>query len=623
MIVGRCRCWPTSWMVALAWMHTSRGFSSVLVRRHQAAVLNGIMIGPTTRKRNRFGAFIRRGRRAGGSTSSSGQTPSRHDQDPTTTMAEWSFLSSQQRWIYSGTTSRLFYSSMNDEQYCDPLVAADFLLSTERTSSSSHADDHTSPRGAEDDDEFGSDAVPSASSETQAEPNMGDEEELFLDVDDNEIVAARKLAEGWQDHPSMRQRIDFQSWHVPEGRHVQSILKEAAPHLASRLEFLQHTTGKRRVKIVRSVKEELTVEQRVGGGANDAARLILIHPDAPSLADLLLSANAAADTLAGLIQGGAVTQGPVVPITFTNQDLTVSYILTRLLPPEAHPPPSAFETIGHVAHYNLKRQHLPYRFLIGAVTLSQLRPIIATVIHKVGTVQGPYRTYRYELLAGEDQLHVTHTEASVKLQFDVAAVYWCSRLSEERQRLVQSVFQPHQTIADAFCGVGALCLQAARVKQCMIVANDWNAAAVQALHHNVQLNQMTAHFRSITEMDAYKFLVDLGVKHQSSLPHHVVMNFPLEAPKFLGALRWWPTNADISPRFHVYTFCESADHALRQVAEALVPMTDESVFADDDNLASCRPTVHMVRDVTPNTTVACVSFSATPKLLKIVQGDFS
>jgi tRNA G37 N-methylase Trm5 len=144
---------------------------------------------------------------------------------------------------------------------------------------------------------------------------------------------------------------------------------------------------------------------------------------------------------------------------------------------------------------------------------------------------------------------------------------------------------------------------------------------VQALQHNARLNHVAASFVSITELDAYKFLVDLGVK-QASLPHHVVMNYPLEAPKFLGALRWWPTHSDIAPRLHVYTFCESPQGALRQVAEALVPMTDESIF-DEDDFASCNVTVHMVRDVTPNTTVACVSFSATADLLKVVQGDFS
>lgn len=410
---------------------------------------------------------------------------------------------------------------------------------------------------------------------------------------------AKKLLNDWKYHPAIHQDIGFQSWKVHD-RYIQTALQLAEEYLASRVEVLQHSPGRRRIKLVQS------------GDSEDASKILLIHPDTPPLCELVETCNS---TLAEFIRNDTISQGPIVPLSFTHEDFTVSYILAQLLPSKVHPPPSAFETIGHVAHYNFKRHHLPFRFLIGAVTLSQL-PHIETVIHKVGQVSGPYRTYEYELLAGEDRLQVQHTEASCKLEFDVSSVYWCSRLSEERQRLIQVEFQPKQVIADAFCGVGALCIQAVRAKQCTILANDWNEKAVEAFQHNARLNHIAGSC-TFSQMDAYKFLVDLGVKH-SSLPHHVVMNYPLEAPKFLGALRWWPTDATVAPRVHVYTFCESADHALRQVADALIP-SDETVFDDFD----CNVHVHIVRDVTPNTTVACVSFSATSELLKVIQGDFS
>ena len=31
--------------------------------------------------------------------------------------------------------------------------------------------------------------------------------------------------------------------------------------------------------------------------------------------------------------------------------------------------PSAFETIGHVAHFNLLSEHAPYKYIIGAIVL--------------------------------------------------------------------------------------------------------------------------------------------------------------------------------------------------------------------------------------------------------------
>jgi tRNA (guanine37-N1)-methyltransferase len=47
-------------------------------------------------------------------------------------------------------------------------------------------------------------------------------------------------------------------------------------------------------------------------------------------------------------------------------------VLTRLLP-DGIEVPSSFETIGHIAHMNLRDQQLPYRKLIGQVSAGTLR----------------------------------------------------------------------------------------------------------------------------------------------------------------------------------------------------------------------------------------------------------
>lgn len=41
----------------------------------------------------------------------------------------------------------------------------------------------------------------------------------------------------------------------------------------------------------------------------------------------------------------------------------------RLLPPDTEVP-TAFETVGHIAHLNLKEEHLPYKHVIGQVPCS-------------------------------------------------------------------------------------------------------------------------------------------------------------------------------------------------------------------------------------------------------------
>ncbi len=49
-------------------------------------------------------------------------------------------------------------------------------------------------------------------------------------------------------------------------------------------------------------------------------------------------------------------------------DCLLDHILRELLPAEVEVP-SSFETVGHIAHLNLREQHLPYKNVIGQVIL--------------------------------------------------------------------------------------------------------------------------------------------------------------------------------------------------------------------------------------------------------------
>ncbi len=60
-------------------------------------------------------------------------------------------------------------------------------------------------------------------------------------------------------------------------------------------------------------------------------------------------------------------------------------VLQRLLPSGVEIP-SSFETIGHIAHLNLREAHLPYKFLIAQVMLDKFSAI-KTVINKIGEKQ--------------------------------------------------------------------------------------------------------------------------------------------------------------------------------------------------------------------------------------------
>jgi tRNA (guanine37-N1)-methyltransferase len=444
-----------------------------------------------------------------------------------------------------------------------------------------------------------------------------------------------ELTRRWRSLPALNTTINFRSWIVPQGKHLQSLIQHKAvrPYLATRHALLEHVH--QRVKVVRSLPDE-------NHELSATSKLVLLHPDAPAWEDASAEIHKLLETEDSDFK---VQDGPLVPLALTYKNFTAAYLLEHALPKEVHPVPTAFETIGHVAHLNLRTRHLPYRYMIGQILLESL-PTIETVILKVGEVQGPYRTYDLEVLAGRPDTQVNLSESGVSLQFDVKNVYWCSRLSEERQRLLRSEIKDGQWVADVFCGVGALVLQAAKHKNCRISANDWNPDAVDALRSNIALNGVSDKFVDIRCGDAYEFLMDLGVRgsESSQMPDHIHMNYPLEAPSFLGALRWWPLSNQkhtqqqslhtaVAPRVHVYTFAKAdattnrsaEDVAVDIVAEELLPMGESTTHRLNElnQEYDCNVNVHNVRDVAPGKLVICVSFSATDKLIRYMQGDFS
>eukprot|EP00577_Skeletonema_sp_RCC1716_P012282 CAMPEP_0113409250 /NCGR_PEP_ID=MMETSP0013_2-20120614/21047_1 /TAXON_ID=2843 ORGANISM="Skeletonema costatum, Strain 1716" /NCGR_SAMPLE_ID=MMETSP0013_2 /ASSEMBLY_ACC=CAM_ASM_000158 /LENGTH=409 /DNA_ID=CAMNT_0000295355 /DNA_START=554 /DNA_END=1784 /DNA_ORIENTATION=- /assembly_acc=CAM_ASM_000158 len=355
----------------------------------------------------------------------------------------------------------------------------------------------------------------------------------------------------------------------------------------------------------------------------------------------------------------------------------VTRILSKMLPEEAQPPPSSYEQVGHVVHVNLKAQHVDYGKIIGSILLDRLQPTTKTVVNKLGEVGGPFRTYQMGLLAGEDDssfklgevggpfrtyqmgllageddyfVHVV--EHGVSLYFDLRKVYWCTRLEGERTYMLKNEFQPNQIIADAFCGCGAQLIRAASKKGCRIVANDLNPDAVEYCKESARKNGIDvspANF-DVQCGDAREFIMNLGMRmsesssttpsssdttiNASKLPHHLLLNFPLDSPSFLNALRWWPSGEvmDPPPRIHVYTFARGDDErteaevAIDMVADGLLPEGGYSIASkfrgDYLNELGCNVEAREIRDAAPGKLVICVSFSASRTLLRRMQGDF-
>lgn len=496
-----------------------------------------------------------------------------------------------------------------------------------------------------------------------------------------------------------------------------------------------------RVKVVRRLDDSGILDQSIlekNDYEDKSMRLVLLRPDA-------LLENQNTEEVKFL---KSFSVGPNITVSLDYTSFPIQGILSEILPPSALPPPTGFEQVGHILHLNLKDHHKPYGKLIGKLLLDRFSPRISCVIDKVGEVAGPYRTYPLEILACDsDQKYQTDTnkiknskdkynpfwveiqEAGINLQFDLQKVYWCSRLSGERAYLLKNELNlpistlqenkdetlqdnasitkkrsrqskrkhvekgiedssnDHIIIADAFCGVGALCIQAYKqlslntghdtkkndsndlsTSKVSVWANDWNADAVKFCRDNARRNGIKnikknkqIEFNneggfSVVCGDAFDFISELGMVSTNSdsdgrnlLPHHLLMNFPLDSPSFLGALRWWPSSQlNIETKVHLYTFARADDGygeqndydnefqsdnfrnaievAIDMVADSLVPeggASEKSRFRGEYlNNLGCNVKAREVRDVAPGKVVVYVQFTVTKNLLKTMQGDF-
>lgn len=257
-------------------------------------------------------------------------------------------------------------------------------------------------------------------------------------------------------------------------------------------------------------------------------RLVLLSPAASTVDSLPTAAKNLVN------EGVAKLTSHQVEITYDN--ISADEILRRVLP-EGVEIPRGFETIGHVAHFNLRDQQLPYRKVIGKVILDK-NPCLRTVVTKIGSLSNEFRTFDMEVIAGCNDTQVVVRERKLKLEFDFRKVYWNSRLCEERVRLLEQV-QPDDIVCDLFGGVGAFALMSAE-KGCRVYANDLNPAGAEAMRRNASLNRLDM---TIFNMDARECVKALGKVNLEDMPAtvrrrvHIIMNLPELALDFLDAFR--------------------------------------------------------------------------------------
>ncbi|KAL9181678.1 hypothetical protein ACHAXT_012021 [Thalassiosira profunda] len=328
--------------------------------------------------------------------------------------------------------------------------------------------------------------------------------------------------------------------------------------------------------------------------------------------------------------------------------------------------PSSFEIAGHIAHVNLRSEALPYKYLVGRAILDKNRPRIRVVVNKVGEVEGEFRTFPMEILAGEgldveevermcagkttdgggagngdvasnevramvgpqhqQLMEVEVREHGCRFRLDFARVYFNSRLQGEHERLVREIVRDATerklercVVADAMAGVGPFAVpltsaNAPHYRKTKVVchANDLNPVSYEYLRRNARANKCFADRLIASNLDAREFIHKAN--RDGVAADHFIMNLPQLAPEFLDAFRGWTFGAadgsDISkrPRVHVHCFDEKArgpEDAAR-VETQVRRRCERALGCEIEERDEFRARV--VRDVGPRKNMLCASF---------------
>ena len=321
-------------------------------------------------------------------------------------------------------------------------------------------------------------------------------------------------------------------------------------------------------------------------------------------------------------------------------------IISAILPEdEQGETPSGFSLVGHVAHLNLRDEYLKYKHLIAEILIDK-NAGVRTVINKIDDVgeENEFRTFRYEVLAGPDDLNVTISEEGCIFKFDYSKVYWNSRLNTEHTRLVAS-FKEGEAVCDVMAGIGPFAVPAGK-RKIFCWANDLNPDSYASLRDAVEGNKVRDYVRPFNE-DGRSFIrtataqlatADCKVDIMGNAPsrgstakrevlrtlnqpktfQHFVLNLPASAITFLSSFvglypsslrEQLPEGFDM-PLVHVYCFSTKSDDNVEEGVKICEEISGQLGY--DMRPGSIEKEgevqVYDVRDVAPKKRMFCASF---------------
>lgn len=267
--------------------------------------------------------------------------------------------------------------------------------------------------------------------------------------------------------------------------------------------------------------------------------------------------------------------------------LSYDQVLHKLLPKDIVVP-RAFETTGHIAHFNLDDSQYPYRKIIGEVLMDKISNI-RSVVCKIGNIDTVYRTFKMELIAGEDDMIVNLNINNCRFEFDYSKVYWNSRLNDEHKRLVD-LFNPGSCVVDIFAGVGPFAVPAGK-KGVRIYANDLNPDSFKWLQHNIQLNKVDKLISSFN-LDAIDFIKKIKDSDRP-IVDHIIMNLPASSIDFVpDVLKVFDY---CNPIIHCYYFIHSDGNWFDEAEKTIKKIVPNITYLNMFDVRTVSATSHMIR----------------------------
>lgn len=124
-----------------------------------------------------------------------------------------------------------------------------------------------------------------------------------------------------------------------------------------------------------------------------------------------------------------------------------------------------------------------------AHALMRANPRVKTVLAKAGGVYGVYRKRRLRYIAGAKDYTAEYRENGCTFRFDVRKVFFSSKLSYERSRIV-SLVRDNERVVVVGAGVGPFAIEIAkRRKNAMVVGIEPNRYAYNSMLENIRINK--------------------------------------------------------------------------------------------------------------------------------------